>query len=92
MAAFFLPEHVDFENLSLIREQGERYIDGEDQPLFDLSQLGNASSAAVALLIAWFRYAHVRGKVAQIVHVPTGIMNIIEVTELTEVLPLEALA
>jgi len=89
MAAFALPDHVDFENLVELRADGERYIDETDGPVFDLASLGNASSAAVAALVAWFRYAHVHGKVVQFVHVPAGIMNIIEVTELSEVLPLE---
>ena len=88
--AYSLPERVDFDNLMTIRLEGERYVDTAEQPVFDLGGLGNSSSAAVALLVAWFRYAHDRGKVVQFIHVPTGIMNIIEVTELTDILPLEA--
>ena len=92
MAAFVLPDHVDFENLAALRADGERYIDETGEPVFDLASLRNASSAAVAALVAWFRYAHVHGKVVQFVHVPTGIMNIIEVTELSDMLPLEGRA
>lgn len=90
MADFSLPQRLDFDNLVSVRTEGERHIDAQETPVFDLAQLENASSAAVALLVAWFRYAHVRGKVAQFTHVPPGIMNIIELTELTDVLPLEA--
>ena len=56
----------------------------------DLAELAGASSAVVALLIAWFRYGHAHGKVVRFLHVPTSIMNIIEVSELAEVLPISA--
>ena len=55
---------------------------------FDLAGLENASSAAVALLIAWFRYGHAHGKVVRFLRVPAAIMNIIEVSNLAEVLPI----
>ena len=89
VAGFQLPDHVDFENLMAIRAEGERYIDGTDEPQFDLSGLADSSSAAAALLVAWFRYAHARGKVAEFENVPPGLMNIMEVTELSEILPLK---
>lgn len=72
-----------------VRGYGERHIEACEQPVFDLSGLANSSSAAVALLVAWFRYAHVRGKVVTFEQVPMELMNIIEVTELSEVLPVQ---
>jgi ABC-type transporter Mla MlaB component len=89
-SAFEFPDHVNFDNLMSVREAGEQYIDGAAQPVFDLSGLANASSAAAAVMVAWFRYAHVHGKVVQFDHVPTGLMNIIEVTELADVLPVKS--
>lgn len=89
VTAFELPDHVDFENLMAVRAEGERYIDAAEQPTFDLAGLTNSSSAAAALLVAWFRYAHVHGKVVRFENVSAELMNIIEVTELSDVLPVK---
>lgn len=92
--AYQLPAEVNFTNLMAVREAGERYIDaaddGADGVEFDLSGLADGSSAVVALLVAWFRYGHAHGKVVRYLHVPASIMNIIEVSELAEVLPIVA--
>lgn len=92
MAGHELPAVVNFDNLPEQREAGEAYIDGCDEPVFDLGRLSIASSAVVALMVAWFRYGHTRGKVLRFVNVPEGVMNIVEVSELTELLPIEASA
>ena len=88
MSQFKLPRRVDFENLMALRLAGERHIDAQAEPEFDLSELQEANSAGVALLVAWFRYAHVHGKVVAFQGVPNPLMNIIEVSELAAVLPL----
>jgi ABC-type transporter Mla MlaB component len=96
--AYELPAEVNFDNLVSIREAGKRHIDAAgsaangatDEAEFDLGGLGDASSAVVALLIAWFRYGHAHGKVVRFLHVPVAIMNIIEVSDLAEVLPIAA--
>ena len=85
--AYQLPAEVTFANLVSLRDQGKRHIDECDLAEFDLAGLENASSAVVALLIAWFRYGHAHGKVVRFLRVPAAIMNIIEVSNLTEVLP-----
>lgn len=92
MASHVLPSKVNFENLVEQRRAGEHYIDSTDVPVFDLNQLAGASSAVMALMVAWYRYAHARGKTTSFVNVPEGVMNIVEVSELTEVLPIEASA
>jgi ABC-type transporter Mla MlaB component len=96
--AYELPAEVNFTNLVSIREAGKRHIDAAgaatdiaaDAVEFDLGGLNEASSAVVALLIAWFRYGHAHGKVVRFLHVPAAIMNIIEVSDLAEVLPISA--
>ena len=88
--AYELPAEVNFANLVSVREQGKQHIDAAEPAEFDLAGLASASSAVVALLIAWFRYGHARGKVVRFLRVPAAIMNIIEVSDLTEVLPVEA--
>jgi ABC-type transporter Mla MlaB component len=85
--AFALPPRVDFDNLMEVREAGERHIDAGDERVFDLSGLEFSNSVVVALLLAWFRYAHVHGKVVTFVGVPTELMNIIEVSDLEGLLP-----
>ena len=87
-----LPPIVNFDNLVDERLEGESCIDGSESVLFDFGRLAGASSAVMALMVAWFRYAHARGKVINFVNVPEGVMNIVEVSELTEVLPIEASA
>lgn len=85
-----LPEQVGFASMAAVRATGERHIDAQSEPVFDLSELADSSSAVVALLLAWFRYAHAHGKVTRFENVPAGIMNIIEVTELSQLLPVHA--
>ncbi|HEY5646336.1 MAG TPA: STAS domain-containing protein [Pseudomonadales bacterium] len=89
MAGHELPEAVNFDNLPELRRAGEAYIDSAAAPVFDLHRLTSASSAVVALMLAWFRYSHGRGKVVSFVNVPEGVMNIVEVSELTKLLPIE---
>lgn len=96
--AFTLPAEVNFTNLVSIRDAGKQHIDAAGAETdnatgvaeFDLAGLGEASSAVVALLIAWFRYGHAHGKVVRFLHVPVAIMNIIEVSDLADVLPIAA--
>jgi len=85
---FELPAEVDFTNLVDVREAGKAHIDQGEETDFDLAGLTEANSAVVALLIAWFRYAHTRGKVVRFLRVPVSVMNIIEVSDLSEVLPI----
>ena len=47
----------------ITRAAGESYLDEHsDESVFDLSGLEECNSAAVALMMAWVRYAHVHGK------------------------------
>ena len=87
---FEFPRYVNFDNLDALRRQGERQIDEGKNSVFSLGSLEEGSSAAVALMIALFRYAHRQGKSIRFVEIPAALHNIIEVSELTRVLPLEA--
>ena len=89
---FVVPERVEFENLTEVRADGEVYIDDHDPGKFDLSALRESNSAAAALLVAWFRYAHRHDKKVTFVGVPAALGNILEVTELAAVLPVETRA
>ena len=83
---------MTFDNLVALRRQGERHIDDRENSVFSFGSLEEGSSAAVALIIALFRYAHRQGKSIRFVEIPAVLHNIIEVSELTRVLPLETAA
>ena len=91
VAAFQLPCAVHFDNLGELRQAGESYLDDQaENAVFDLSPLEDCNSAAVALLMAWLRYAHAHGVSVVYAHAPVDLVNIIEVVGLTGTLPVQA--
>ena len=88
-ASFELPSAVHFDNLRAIRVAGESYLDGQsDDAVFDLSGLQECNSAAVALLMAWMRYAHAHDLSLVYAHAPMDLLNIIKVVGLSDTLPI----
>ncbi len=90
---FYLPDKITLENIAKVRASGERHIteatiEPGDECRFDLSGLEQFNSLAVALLMAWFRYARAQGKSVVYLDVPRDLRNIIDVSGLTEVLPI----
>ena len=89
-AAFRLPAEITFTNIVPLRDDGERLIrDDLESPEFSLTGLEISNSTAVALLLGWFRRAHRMGKSIVFTDVPEDLLNIIEVSGLSEVLPLQ---
>jgi ABC-type transporter Mla MlaB component len=89
-----LPEAVNFDNLAALRRQAELKIDELSAVRtleIGFGNLSHSGSPAVALMIALFRYAHVAEKTVSFVDVPADILNIIEVSDLSDVLPLSGL-
>ncbi len=87
---FRLPPQITFANIVPLRNDGERFIlDDLETPIFSLADLEVSNSAAVALLLGWFRRAHRMGKPLVFTDVPEDLLNIIEVSGLSDVLPLE---
>lgn len=84
-----MPARVSFDSFPGVRESGEQYIDSARAGVFDLQGLKDSNSAAVALLLAWFRYAHHLGKSIGFIGTPQSLRNLIEVMELDEILPLQ---
>ena len=81
---------ITFDNLMDVRRAGEAAIaDADDGVTFDLSGLEHANSAAVAVLMAWFRAADRQDKTVSFVGVPAELESIIELSGLTDVLPVE---
>jgi anti-anti-sigma factor len=80
---------VTFENLMALRAEGDRVIATATEPVrMHLEGLDGGNSAAVALLMAWFRAATAHQKTIEFVDVPKEVRKIIELSGLTEVLPL----
>lgn len=89
--AFRLPPRITFANIVSLRDDGERFIrDDLESPAFSLADLEVSNSTAVALLLGWFRRAHRQGKSIVFTEVPEDLLNIISVSGLSEVLPLQA--
>jgi len=87
---FRLPAKVTFANIVAVVDEGERVIrDDLEQPAVSLRTLEVSNSVAVALLLALFRRAHRMGKPIVFTDVPEDLLNIIEVSGLSEVLPLQ---
>lgn len=86
---FELPASVSFDSFADLRAQGEAFVDSEGgRAVFDLSGLYECNSAAVALLMAWFRYANARDKTIVYTRPATDLVNLVRVTGLDEILPL----
>jgi len=81
---------VTFEDLMDRRAAGEQTIaEAEGEVVFDLGGLEAGNSAAVALLMAWFRAADHADKAVRFVNVPQALHSILELSGMTGVLPLE---
>jgi anti-anti-sigma factor len=82
---------VTFDNLMAMRSAGEAVIERAEGPvLMELEALDGGSSAAVALLMAWYRAAVARDKSVTFHSVPPEVIKIIELSGLADVLPLTA--
>ena len=80
---------MSFDSLAELRAQGEDFVDSQgDTAAFDLAGLNDCNSAAVALLMAWFRYANAHDKTIVYTRPATDLVNLIRVTGLDEILPL----
>lgn len=87
---FRLPPQITFANIVPLRNDGERFIqDDLETPIFSLADLEVSNSTAVALLLGWFRRAHRLGKAVVFTDIPEDLLNIIRVSGLSEVLPLQ---
>ena len=58
---------------------GREYIQQTDQPHIDLAQVEQSDSSAVALLLAWLRYAKSTGKSIQFHNVPQQLLAVAKV-------------
>lgn len=88
-----LTGRVTFDTLARTRAEGEaRIAEAGERVIVDLSELQHGNSAAVAVLMAWWRLADHLDKSIVFANAPAGLRNIIELSGMTSVLPLAASA
>lgn len=90
-----MPETVRFENFLALRRAVCADVDSAPAgaPLdVSFENRSRSGSIGVALMIAVFRHAHAIGRTLRFVEIPVDLMNIIEVADLEDVLPLESTA
>lgn len=88
-ADYRLEGAVSFETMARIRAAGEAAIDeAGERAVVDLSGLESGNSVTVALLMAWLRAAERAGKTLVITAAPVELINIVELSGMTSVLPL----
>jgi anti-anti-sigma factor len=88
-ACFALRGPVTLANLKDIRRQGEAALTtAGPRAVMDIAGLTSANSAALAVLMAWFRQAQTLGKTVVFTGVPTDLRKIIELSGMAEILPL----
>lgn len=86
--SFRLDQPVTFDSLVRLRSAGESAISAAaDAVLVDLAGLEHSNSAAVALLMAWWREAERQGKRITFRDPPAALRDIVELSGMTEVLP-----
>ncbi|MBT8766229.1 STAS domain-containing protein [Metapseudomonas boanensis] len=83
---------LDFNTGPQLREAGGKLIGAStgDRVLVDLSGVEKSSSVGLALLLAFMRDAQAAGKTLAFRGLPDDMRQIAEVSNLTELLPLEA--
>lgn len=89
-ADYRLTGAVTFDSMARIRAEGAAAIAAAGKRvLVDLSGLERGNSVAVALLMAWLRAAQHEDKSLVFAGAPAELTNIIELSGMTDVLPLQ---
>lgn len=80
-------DELDFDDVERIRAAGEALIDQSLGPVrVDCGGLERSSSATVAVLLAWYRYAHRDKKAIEFTNLSRGMSDIIEFSGLSRLL------
>lgn len=87
---FRLSGDVDFETVPELWEESLQVFPAAATVEVDLASVGVADSSAVALLLAWTRWARARQQSIRFVRVPETMLAIARLSDLEELLPLDA--
>lgn len=80
---------IDFENAATLEQEGFAVIDGvADRLLLDFSSLERVNSAGAVVLLSWLRHALKTGKGIEFQHLPEQFLKVLELSDLTEILPI----
>jgi ABC-type transporter Mla MlaB component len=80
---------LSFFTVLTIREQAMRYVTNTSQPMFNFSGVNKADSAAVALMIEWWRAASLAKKAIAFEALTPSLISLIRVSNLQEVFGLK---
>ena len=58
------------------------------EQVFDFSQVGEADSSAVAVMLGWLRAADATRSTVRFAHIPAGVRSLAELYGVTDLLPL----
>lgn len=74
-------------NARALLEAGRSAMQAGEQ-VFDFSEVQEADSSALAVMLGWLRAAAAAQAVVKFAHVPTGVRSLAELYGITELLPL----
>lgn len=68
-------------------EAGRSALQAGEQ-IFDFSEVGEADSSALAVMLGWLRAASTTQSIIKFVHVPVGVRSLAELYGIADLLPL----
>ncbi len=74
-------------NARALLEAGSSALQAGEQ-VFDFSQVSEADSSAVAVMLGWLRAAEQSRSTVKFAHIPAGVRSLAELYGVTELLPL----
>ncbi len=74
-------------NARALLDAGKSALQPGEQ-VFDFSQVGEADSSAVAVMLGWLRAAGQSRSTVKFAHIPAGVRSLAELYGVTELLPL----
>ncbi|NJN47198.1 MAG: STAS domain-containing protein [Candidatus Competibacteraceae bacterium] len=84
---FAVHGELNFASIVALWQESERLFPNHSSLTIDLAGISRSDSSGVALLVEWLRLAKRRQQSVQFTHVPLQMQAIIEVADLTQLLP-----
>lgn len=81
---------IDFATVIGWRAEGEKSIAASSGVVFDFAEVTQANSAGLTLMLAWLRYATQKNKKIDFVNLPSSLITIAKVCDLTVILGMKA--
>lgn len=76
--------HINFHTVIFLRQLGENLMQTVDAPVIDFNAVQHCDSSGLALMMAWLRKANQLKKVIRFVHVPSALLAIADVCNVSE--------